>query len=432
MTDIRSRLSTVDRLQPPAELWTIARQRAEELPSRPSASHRHHTRRSPVGVPTGWRRLVIVVVAFAVFFAAIWLATGIVDRTVVPAHPSVSPSLPSATVDPFSSLSPGWSRLADPPEVRCCAATAWTGSEFLMWGGQVFYDSPSLASGWIYDPSADRWTAMPESPLGPRQEAASAWTGSELLIWGGTVFNSKTIPDDGAAFDPSTGEWRPLPPAPIDARQPFAVWTGDEMIVWGSQDRADRRVDGAAYDPASDRWRKIADAPAELTDATAVWTGKEMIVFGAALHGGNVAETATAIAIAYNPVQDSWRRLPDSDLDTNANSAVWTGDSLLAWDYDLASQSYDPSSDRWSHVDSVPMDGCEDVPTTVWAGVAYGKLCGQIVMFDAKRGGWRTMAQPPAYPSQIYAAGSTLLMAGFAVPQDQRTGQRLFGFQLSP
>jgi hypothetical protein len=47
-----------------------------------------------------------------------------------------------------------------------------------------------------------------------------------------------------------------------------------------------------------------------------------MIVFGAALHGGNFPETPTAIGAAYNPASDTWRRLPESDIDPNANTAA--------------------------------------------------------------------------------------------------------------
>ena len=101
--------------------------------------------------------------------------------------------------------------------------------------------------------------------------------------------------DDRAAYDPVTRTWRALPPAPIEGRTPFAVWTGEEFVVWGNQDRALRYEDGAAYDPATDTWRRIADGVAEVTDGVAVWTGTEMIVFGAALHGGNIPETETAI-----------------------------------------------------------------------------------------------------------------------------------------
>jgi hypothetical protein len=201
------------------------------------------------------------------------------------------------------------------------------------------------------------------------------------------------------------------------------------MIVWGSQDREQRRVDGAAYDPTSDTWRRIGDAPVELTDATAVWTGREMILFGAALHGGNHAETNSAIGIAYDPAADSWRELPDSNLDTNANDAIWIGDGLLAWDYNLDSQIYDPVTDRWSDAGRVPTDECEDVPTSVWAGVAYGKLCGDLVRFDPGTGTWEHIDAPAIFATTIYGAGDSLLVGGVSSSSGRGEDLRLFAHE---
>lgn len=431
MNDVRSWLSSVDTLQPPADLWMVATERAAQVTDVPSLYSRPGPRLTPSRPPTGWRRVAVVVVALAVFAVAGAFAWRMFHRNVQsPAGPSPSVS----QVDPFSSLSPGWTRLADPPELRCCAATAWTGSVFLVWGGHMGQSDESTASGLIYDPAADTWSPMPEPPtLGPRSRPASVWTGEELLIWGGADFNTPYPYDayaDGAAFDPSTGTWgEPLPQAPIDARQPFAVWTGTEMIVWGSQDREQRRVDGAAYEPASNSWRRIADAPGELTDATAVWTGQEMIVFGAALHGGNHAETDSAIGIAYDPAADSWRDLPESNLYTNANDAIWIGAGLLAWDYNLDSQIYDPATNRWSDAGKAPTDECEDVPTSVWAGVAYGKLCGDLVTFDPESGTWQRIDGPVGFPTTIYGAGDTLLVGGVNNSFGEGADWRFFAYR---
>ena len=99
-------------------------------------------------------------------------------------------------------------------------------------------------------------------------------------------------------------------------------------------------------------------------------------MFGAALHGGNIAETNSAIAIAYDPTADSWRELPDSNLDTNANDAIWIGDGLLAWDYNLDSQIYDPVTDRWSDAGNVPTDECEDFRRPSGQGLPKASFAG--------------------------------------------------------
>ena len=430
MDDITTWLSSVDELEPPGDLWTEAIERVAAPGSPPLKSlELRRDRRSEM--PTGWRKAAVVLTSFAVFAAAVGFAWNIVRRVAPdPADPTPS----TVAADPFADLAPGWTELAGPPEARCCAATAWTGSELLIWGGHVGQTDQSQSTGFTYDARTGAWAEMPEASLGPRTQPAGVWTGSELIVWGGADFTTRypyESYNDGAAYDPATHTWRALPPAPIDARQPFAVWTGREMIVWGSQSREQRRVDGAAYDPALDAWRRIADAPAELTDAAANWTGEEMIVFGAALHGGNFAETDTAIAIAYDPAADSWRRLPDSEIDTNASDAVWIGERLLVWDYNLESQVYDPVTDSWVAAGSVPTDECEDVPSTVVAGAAYGRLCGDLVTFDGQRGTWHPIGQPmtPFSPDELYAAGDTLLAVGVADPYDGGEDWRMFAYR---
>jgi hypothetical protein len=418
MTDIRTRLAEVDRLEPPDDLWEASKSRPPRFD------------RSPVPmVPTGWRKAGVIAVAFAVFGAAVLFAWSVLD---VEPEPPTPPPAPAS--DPFASLPVGWTELPEPPEIRCCSVDAWTGSELLIWGGHVGQTDESLDTGWRYDAEAGEWRPMPASPLGARSQAAGVWTGRELLVWGGADYRTDYPYDgynDGAAFDPATDRWRMLPPPPIDGRQPLAVWTGEEMIVWGNTDREQRRVDGAAYDPEADTWRPIADAPIELTDATASWTGEEMIVFGAALHGGNQAESRTAIGAAYDPSTDTWRRIADSELDPNANTSVWSEGRLLAFDYNLDAAAYDPDADRWTSAGRVPTDECEDVPSSVIAGTAYGRLCDGLVRFDPERNEWRWIDAPVKdfFPDEMFGAGTALLVEGVVAGFGDRDDVRLFAYR---
>jgi len=232
-----------------------------------------------------------------------------------------------------------------------------------------------------------------------RSFPATAWTGSELLIWGGWDGSysdeERNTLSDGAAYDPATKHWRVLPASGLTARAPLFVWTGEELIVWGTRLRTtDRPLDGAAYDPATDSWRRIADGPIELTDAIGVWTGTEMIVFGAALHGGNFPETPTAIGAAYDPASDTWRQLPDSDIDPNANTASWLGDRLVAWDYSEHTSAYSPETNSWSRLAGPPVDACEDVPSSVTAdGFVFGQLCGEFVVMFPGEDRWHNVTR---------------------------------------
>ena len=93
---------------------------------------------------------------------------------------------------------------------------------------------------------------------------ASAWTGHQFLVWGGaTGSNHDQLLADGAAYDPATQKWSTLPAAPISARSSMAsVWTGSQLFIWGGYteltDNAQRATaDGAMYDPAA---RDVAQA----------------------------------------------------------------------------------------------------------------------------------------------------------------------------
>lgn len=297
--------------------------------------------------------------------------------------------------DAFENLGAGWHELPLPPEVRTSGPSlAWTGRKFLVWGGYRYTgmsDETSQDTGFVYDADEETWRAMAESPLAGRSGAATVWTGRELLIWGGTTANVGSSFDDGAAYDPVTDSWRELPKAPLTERAPLSVWTGDELLVWGNTIRVDEPpLDGAAYDPETNRWRRISDAPIELTDATAAWTGREMIVLGAALHGGNQSDTETAIAAAYDPENDSWRRLPDPELSPQASTAAWNGTELIAWDYGNQSAAFDPRTGSWRTLPDVPIDSAECTPqSSAVEGDIFGDYCGRAVVFDSSEDAWR-------------------------------------------
>src|SRR5207253_5155347 len=142
--------------------------------------------------------------------------------------------------------------------------------------------------------AAGRWKVLPDAPMlphapiGHRRSEVAAWTGREFLIWGGSTAvgsGPDVLHGDGYGYDPATNRWRFLPPAPIPpTTQATAVWTGRELIVWGGLANFGTTrptVAGAAYNPTTDIWRTMAASPlAPRFDPLSVWTGREMIVIG--------------------------------------------------------------------------------------------------------------------------------------------------------
>ncbi len=416
-TDLKERFSLADGLGAP-DLWREARRRAS-VPEHPL------TRGPSTGRAPGGRRFVTAAVAFAVFAAAAVFAWEAFDAD----GPSPPPVGEPPAVDLAAELPSGWSGLPPPPEVRSGSATAWTGSRLLVWGGYVFDgggDKTPMNDGFVFDAASKTWSDLPAGPLAARARAASAWTGSELLVWGGWDGGTGLF-GDGAAYDPATKTWRPLPPAPIEARAPLSVWTGTEMLVWGTAIRFPSvSMDGAAYDPTSDAWRRIAEAPVRLTDASAVWTGEEMIVFGAALDGNNRSETKTDIGAAYDPDTDTWRRIADSTLSPQAATAAWpaTGE-MIAWDYDQATAAYDPRTDRWRDLPRTPLRFFECSPNSVAIpGVVFGDFCGQLVTFSVTEDRWQDITREDTrnWLIEPVAAGSAFLVLAHSLDLSTEPG----------
>jgi hypothetical protein len=65
---------------------------------------------------------------------------------------------------------------------------------------------------------------------------------------------------------------------------------------------------------------------------------------------------------------------------------------LIAWDYELHAQEYDPATDTWSASVEMPMDFSECYPYSVVAGdVVFAWFCGQASTLDAGGGTWERL-----------------------------------------
>ena len=120
----------------------------------------------------------------------------------------------------------------------------WTGTEVLVWpwdGGGTTMPITPIA----YDPATDTWRELPQPPVERRQQAATVWTGTEWIVWGGTTGQAEL--DDGAAYDPATDSWRVIADSPLSARRVRAVWTGTEMFVDAGSTGGDRRRATASW-----------------------------------------------------------------------------------------------------------------------------------------------------------------------------------------
>jgi hypothetical protein len=261
----------------------------------------------------------------------------------------------------------------------------WTGSEYIVWGGEKPSEGTWHGTGAAFNPSQARWRDLAPSPLAPRSEHAFVWTGTEVLICCGRQVGSGA---SAGAYEPATDTWRVIAQPPISPNfagftpsYAEAVWTGTEMIVFGGVSAGGLRNlrAAAAYDPETDSWRTLADLPYGLEREAEAVLGQGVIYAWPSF----VRPGETAAPLAYDIESDSWQSLaiPESLEVPLAPSLIWTGDELIAWglapslddDYGIG-LTFDPTTGTWRALPPTPLaptsssDGSEASQAAVWTG----------------------------------------------------------------
>jgi hypothetical protein len=153
-----------------------------------------------------------------------------------------------------------WRRLPPMPEPRAGASATWTGTEVLVVGGSKppINVEPYVrlhTDGVAYNPATNRWRRLPAMGDTGRAEHIATWTGRQLLVWGGAGWTvregSRTAPRHGVVYDPAANRWSAMPRSPLRGRtDPVAAWTGSQLLIWGGSSVAGGSTpDGAAYFP---------------------------------------------------------------------------------------------------------------------------------------------------------------------------------------
>jgi N-acetylneuraminic acid mutarotase len=171
---------------------------------------------------------------------------------------NVVKSLTFADAAAYNPSTRTWRRLPPMPEPRAGASATWTGTEVLVVGGSKppINVEPYVrlhTDGVAYNPATNRWRRLPAMGDTGRTEHIATWTGRQLLVWGGWTLRegSRTTPRHGVAYDPAANRWSAMPRSPLRGRtDPVAAWTGSQLLIWGGSTVAGgSATDGAAYVP---------------------------------------------------------------------------------------------------------------------------------------------------------------------------------------
>lgn len=256
----------------------------------------------------------------------------------------------------------------------------------IVWGGWGDETGDNAyADGAAFDPVANKWRVIAESPLPRSWYHLATWTGSEMLVFSGF---------SAAAYDPVGDVWRTLaaPPFPL-RRQGFldpisGVWAQDTYVAWDSFD--DRVV---AYSPATDEWTEMPPVEIDVTRGVLRFTGESIFAFGTDVN------TRRPILQGAELKGTSWIPTPSVQFWTSENAhgarpnlVAWAGDRFVAWsDGGRGSEAfmYTPGDDAWTPTGPNTVFGCEysSSPTEMDTRV-FVPSCGGQSIYDSQTDQW--------------------------------------------
>jgi hypothetical protein len=297
--------------------------------------------------------------------------------TTTSAHPATvaKTTTPLAVLPEGNDVGGGWTAVSPPPTgTRWGAVTVWTGEEIVTWGGaETGLPGSGHVDGVAYNPATDTWRELAAGPFSPNEmtiAVSGVWTGAELVVWTSRA---------GAAWDPRTDTWRPLV---LPFRAAFfqkAVYLGGEIID---------TQDDVAFDLETYVTRPLEGRP-PFRARTTVVAGEGAVI---PVTGGSFLDVAG----------DRWVEMPDSGLTPLATAGAWTGQELVAADYEMKAAAFDPSLNSWEPLPDIPLRFFECFPQVVAVGTRpVAVMCSGVAIWQPPAGIWIPIPAPGTGVSAI-------------------------------
>lgn len=255
----------------------------------------------------------------------------------------------ATTIDVYDYARDTWSQLVDSPPVSFnhFQATEYQG---LIWVIGAFTDNgfPNEQPAeyvWAFDPANEEWIQGPEIPENRRRGSAGlvVYNNKFYISGGNTVGHNGGYVNWFDEYDPLTGEWTPLKDAP-HARDHFhAGLIADKMYMVGGRLSGDAggvfnptipEVD--VYDFANGTWSTLPsdqNLPTPRAAAAVANLNGKLLVIGGEVNeeviDGNLTTGALAITEQFDPVTQTWTRLPDLNHKRHGTQAIVSGNGVF-------------------------------------------------------------------------------------------------------
>jgi len=325
----------------------------------------------------------VATLAAAAGMVAIALSVISVDagrEAIVPSTSAMSlPTAPPTVDGGLQTQFPGWDFRSSDIEPRQGVSYAVSDNLFFGWGGAPSGIDDPRNDGFLIELDTFKNESVAPAPLLPRSSAASVWTGSEFIVFGGHSGEESFV--DGASYNPVTAEWTVIAAAPISpAAYPAAVWTGREMLVWVSDENTrfpDLPNPGpgqvAAYNPTSDHWRTLDSPPIAIIDGVLLADGNLVTLVGGPMMRdvGTAAANARLYSVTLDVEAATWGEPVDSGSPFTgfARAVLGPGSQITVF---TSPSIYAIKERRWIAIGRV--HNCpEELAVTSGGGVVYVK-----------------------------------------------------------
>ncbi|MFI6623217.1 carboxypeptidase regulatory-like domain-containing protein [Streptomyces sp. NPDC050528] len=291
--------------------------------------------------------------------------------------PGPMSSLPSATKstssEPSATASTGpWTGIADYPEpVMDNAVGTYQGKVYSVAGVSGLFGGEYLDRGYVHDPSTDAWTPIADLPEALESPGGAFVDGTMYVVGGWT--------SDGAratlyAYHPTTDTWTRLADLPQAIGMPNVTTLDGSLYVIGGctgSGCGDSVSTVYRYTPATDTWTRRADYPFTMERGACTGiTGELVCAGGITVVGGGVAPRKGQ-TYRYSPSADTWTRAADMPEASWGATASGNDGRLQVVGGIVGTAAvntvveYDPVSNSWSRL-----------PNTGSAVLRAGGACG--------------------------------------------------------
>jgi len=261
----------------------------------------------------------------------------------------------------FAQTLPGrWSMGPPLPAQRGEVAVAVLGNEiYVIAGSTNTLDSVAIVQS--FDTVRGTWQARAPLPLELNHVGAAGLSGKIYAI-GGFIKSNAEATAECFAYDPRANRWAPIAPLPNKRGSVSVAALDGKVHAVGGRDTVSV-TEHDVYDPATNRWSTAAPLPpSEGRDhmGLVAYGGKLYAIAGRFTSSTN----PTNLFEVYDPASDQWKEMPSMPTARSGGVAAAFHDRILYLGGELRNgrnngvftdnEAFDPVTNTWSELTPMP------------------------------------------------------------------------------